>query len=111
MSYNLTTSETFKNWIDSNNASVNALAMYVEDVRELFLGFEWLQNCCIKKFAKFGGLDMEVLVNSSYMKSVTRNARKYAARRNSEHYNMEDDKRARVFLARRIFETCEYACR
>lgn len=106
----ITTVKTFNAWKNANICGGNNLSLYVENVTDLYLTFEWLQNACIKKYKKFGGLDLELLVNSSTMKQITRNARKYAARYD-ERYTMQDDLQARRRLARVIFETCEYVCK
>lgn len=79
----------------------NSLFIYVNNVRELYVTFEWLANCCIKKANKGVNIDANVLANSSTMKSITRAARKYGAKY-GEQYTMQDDRQAREMLANSI---------
>ena len=111
--FNLVTPENFQNWktfqAEQNNVEKNGIYSIVQKVTNIYLSFEWLQNCCIKQFKKFGGLDLAYLVESSTLKSITREARKYAAGI-GENYTMKDDHDARVLLSSEIYETCLAIC-
>lgn len=83
----------------SNHESWQIIAA-VENVYNLYLTFEWLQNCCVKKARRNGGyLDYTRLVESSTMRKLVNSA--------SSLYNgvsREEKRDARRVLATRIFE-------
>ncbi len=106
---NIVFRETLDAW--NGGASENSnLVIYVRNVEELYLQFEWLCNCCAKKFRKSGGLDLDYLKNSSTMKSITRAARKYAAQY-GEYFTMEEDAAARAALCYDVIDYCEAVCK
>lgn len=99
--YNITTPEQFK----SMSAEGNGISIWVTNSRDLYCRLEALADCCVKKFKKFGGLDMGYLTESSVMKGITRDARKQL-RKWDEVYSMEDDRQARKYLALWVYEYC-----
>lgn len=102
--YIITTPEEFKKMSPQGNG----ISIYVTNSRDLYCRLEALANCCLKKFKKLGGLDMEYLTDSSVMKSISRDARKQL-REYDEHYTMQDDRRAREYLAYWVYEFCLFA--
>lgn len=99
--FNITTPDQFR----TMSASGNGISIWVVNSRDLYYRLEALAECCQKKFAKFGGLDMDYLTNSSTMKSITRDARKQL-RNMDEIHTMQEDQDARKYLALWVYEYC-----
>jgi len=103
--YTITTSETLKDWTSANNVNANGISIWVENRQSLYIWFENLCKACTKKFAKYGGLDLDYLSNCSTLKAITRQARKELSKI-GESYTMQEDASARKYLAVAVFEYC-----
>ena len=107
----ITTPDTLNTWTAAHAEQIengSRLSLYVENVSDIYTQFEWLCACCLKKFRKFGGLDLDYLKESATLKAITRAARKYAAKY-GEHYTMDEDRAARAYLAASVFDYCAEA--
>ena len=56
-----------------------------------------------KQFKKYGGVDLDYLLDSSTLKAITREARKALAKY-GEHYTMQEDKEARAALVVSVWD-------
>lgn len=86
----------------------NGISLFILNDRDFYCMVEKLCDQCAKKFAKFGGIDLNLLESCSTLKAITRAARKELWRRWEEVYNMSDDLEARKELTAYIFLTAEY---
>lgn len=102
--YTITTPEEFKKMSPQGNG----ISIWVTNNSDLYERLEALAECCKKKFKKFGGLDMDYLIESSTMRKITRDARKQLRLWN-EVYSIPEDRQAREYLAYWVYEFCLFA--
>ena len=101
--FTITTPANFKDWKNNHNTNGNGIDLFVENNYNTYARFEWLCNCCLKQFKKYGGLDLDYLLNSSILKDITRGARKALAKY-GEQYTMQEDKDARAALVVSVWD-------
>ena len=72
--------------------------------RDSYYSLELLANCVAKKAKKLGYIDESVLYNSSTLKAITRNIRKYYGSNYGETFTMADDRSGRYELLDHTYE-------
>ena len=80
------------------------ICLYAMNDRDPYCSLEWLANCVAKKAKKLGYIDESVLYNSSTLKAITRNIRKYYGTNYGETFSMADDRSGRYELLNHIYE-------
>ena len=80
------------------------VCLYVMNDRDSYCSLELLANCVAKKAKKLGYIDESVLYNSSTLKAITRNIRKYYGTNYGETFSMDDDRSGRYELLVHIYE-------
>ena len=80
------------------------VCLYVMNDRDSYCSLEWLANCVAKKAKKLGYIDETVLYNSSTLKAITRNIRKYYGTNYGEIFSMADHRSGRYELLQHIYD-------
>ena len=80
------------------------VCLYVMNDRDSYCSLESLANCVAKKAKKFGYIDETILYNSSTLKAITRNIRKYYGTNYGEIFSMADDRSGRYELLDHIYD-------
>lgn len=84
--------------------NVSRMRIYVNDVRNIYLVFEWLVNCVTKRVNKGLEVSAERLLKSSTVYQIARMAANAVYEYDGEKPTREEKKELRLWLAEYVIE-------